>query len=61
MRPTTRHGDVFSREPGKRSGRGRKSEKALRQAIARRRLEERREEQWLREQIYDVLSGDEGC
>lgn len=61
MRPTTRHGDAFSREPGRPRGRGRKSEKALRQAIARRKLEERREEEWLREQIYDVLSGDDGC
>jgi hypothetical protein len=41
---------------GKSSSKGRGGEAALRQAMARRRLEERREAQMLKQQLYDVFS-----
>jgi len=40
----------------KSSPKGRGGEAALRQAMARRRLEERREAQILKQQLYDVFS-----
>lgn len=47
---------AFARDMGKASVRGRGTEGALRQALARRRLEERREAQMLKQQLFDVFS-----
>lgn len=44
----------MSKSPAK----GRGGEGALRQALARRRLEERREAQMLKQQLYDVFTDD---
>jgi hypothetical protein len=58
MGPVRQHTGM-ARVAGKGRRKGRASAKALRQAVARRKLEQRREEQYLQEQIYDVFS-DEG-
>lgn len=49
---------AFARDMGKSPTKGRGGESALRQALARRRLEERREAQMLKQQLYDVFSDD---
>ncbi|MDV3237770.1 MAG: hypothetical protein LOY58_02830 [Gammaproteobacteria bacterium] len=51
-----RRASAFARDMGKSSSKGRGGEAALRQAMARRRLEERREAQMLKQQLYDVFS-----
>jgi hypothetical protein len=43
---------------GKGSAKGRGADNALRQALARRRLEVRREAQILKQHLYDVFSDD---
>lgn len=53
-----RRSSAFARDMGKGSAKGRGGDNALRQALARRRLEERREAQVLKQQLYDVLSDD---
>ncbi|MBI5463303.1 MAG: hypothetical protein HY941_14060 [Gammaproteobacteria bacterium] len=49
---------AFARDMGKGAAKGRGADGALRQALARRRLEERREAQMLKQQLYDVFSDD---
>lgn len=49
---------AFARDMGKSSAKGRGSDSALRQAMARRRLEERREAEILKQQLFDVLQDD---
>ncbi|MBZ0070870.1 MAG: hypothetical protein K8I04_03965 [Gammaproteobacteria bacterium] len=51
-----RRASAFARDVGKSSSKGKGGESALRQALARRRLEERREAQILKQQLYDVIS-----
>lgn len=53
-----RRSSAFARDMGKGSAKGRGGESALRQALARRRLEERREAQMLKQQLYDVFNDD---
>lgn len=53
-----RRSTAFARDLGKSPAKGRGGESALRQALARRRLEERREAQILKQQLYDVFSDD---
>lgn len=53
-----RRSHAFARDVGKRSTKGSGAEGALRQALARRRLEERREAEILKQQLYDVFSDD---
>lgn len=53
-----RRSTAFARDMGKSPSKGRGGESALRQALARRRLEERREAQMLKQQLYDVFSDD---
>lgn len=53
-----RRSTAFARDMGKSPTKGRGGESALRQALARRRLEERREAQMLKQQLYDVFSDD---
>ncbi|MFN2309257.1 MAG: PA3496 family putative envelope integrity protein [Gammaproteobacteria bacterium] len=53
-----RRSNAFARDMGKATAKGRGGESALRQALARRRLEERREAQMLKQQLYDVFSDD---
>lgn len=53
-----RRSSAFARDMGKGSAKGRGTEGALRQALARRRLEERREAQVLKQQLYDVFNDD---
>lgn len=49
---------AIARDMGKGPAKGRGADGALRQALARRRLEERREAQTLKQQLYDVFSDD---
>lgn len=49
---------AIARDMGKGATKGRGADGALRQALARRRLEERREAQMLKQQLYDVFSDD---
>ena len=49
---------AFARDVGKSSAKGRGPESALRQALARRRLEERREAEMLKQQLFDVFHDD---
>ena len=49
---------ALARDMGKSPTKGRGGEGALRQALARRRLEERREAQMLKQQLYDVFNDD---
>lgn len=53
-----RRSNAFARDMGKTSAKGSGGAGALRQAMARRRLEERREAQILKQQLYDVFSDD---
>lgn len=53
-----RRSTAFARDMSKSPTKGRGGESALRQALARRRLEERREAQMLKQQLYDVFSDD---
>ena len=53
-----RRSNAFARDMGKASVKGRGAESALRQALARRRLEERREAQVLKQQLFDVFAED---
>lgn len=53
-----RRSTAFARDLGKASAKGRGADGALRQALARRRLEERREAQMLKQQLFDVFSDD---
>ena len=53
-----RRSTAFARDTGKGATRGRSTDGALRQALARRRLEERREAQMLKQHLYDVFSED---
>jgi hypothetical protein len=54
------HDTALGKRKGSKGGKGRRkglaSLKALRRALARRRLEEMREEEVLKAQIYDVLT-----
>jgi hypothetical protein len=47
---------AFARDMGQASVKRRGADGALRQALARRRLEERREAQILKQQLFDVFS-----
>ncbi len=53
MSPTKQHYQLA--QAGKSKTKGRGSAKAIRQARARRRIEELREEQFLRDSIHDVF------
>lgn len=53
-----RRSHAFARDVGKPSTKGSGAEGALRQALARRRLEERREAEMLKQNLYDVFSDD---
>lgn len=53
-----RRSNAFARDMSKSSAKGRGADGALRQALARRRLEERREAEMLKQQLYDVFSDD---
>lgn len=53
-----RRSNAFARDMGKAPVKGRGAESALRQALARRRLEERREAQVLKQQLFDVFAED---
>lgn len=53
-----RRTNAFARDMGKGSAKGRGADGALRQALARRRLEERREAQMLKQHLFDVFSDD---
>ena len=53
-----RRSNAFARDMGKAAVKGRGAESALRQALARRRLEERREAQVLKQQLFDVFADD---
>ncbi|MFA7386239.1 MAG: hypothetical protein WCZ87_01110 [Thiohalobacteraceae bacterium] len=53
-----RRSNAFARDMSKAAVKGRGAESALRQALARRRLEERREAQVLKQQLFDVFAED---
>lgn len=57
MNPSRRN-HAFARSVRKPSTKGSGAEGALRQALARRRLEERREAEMLKQNLYDVFSDD---
>ncbi len=59
MGPSKRHMTNVSPNTPAKKHRARVSDSALRQALARRRLEERREAEMLRQQCYDVFSGED--
>ncbi len=50
---------AFARDVGKSSTKGRSGDGALRQAMARRRLEERREAEMLKQNLYDVFADEQ--
>lgn len=54
----TTHDTVFETRPRKGRSKGMAAIRKLRRALARRRLEEMREEKDLQENIYDVFSDD---
>ncbi len=54
----TTHDTVFKTKPRRGRSKGMAAIRKLRQALARRRLEEMREERELQENIYDVFADD---
>lgn len=54
----SKHSTAFARQVSKSIAKGRGPDSALRQALARRRLEERREAQMLKQHLFDVLADD---
>jgi hypothetical protein len=56
MSAVTHEGVFKKRKPGKRRRKGAAALKALRKALARRKLEEMRDEEILKEQIHDVFA-----
>lgn len=56
MSAVTHEGVFKKRKTGKRRRKGAAALKALRKALARRKLEEMRDEELLKEQIYDVFT-----
>jgi hypothetical protein len=53
------HDEVLSKKPRKKRRKGMAALKKLRQAMARRKLEMMREEEQLKEQLYDVFADDD--
>ncbi len=52
---------LADKKPGKKRRKGQAALRKLRQALARRKLEMMREEEQLKEDLYDVFDDDEGC
>ena len=56
------HDVVLKRKPGKKRRKGMAALRKLRRALARKKLEEMRDDELLKEQIYDVFADeDDGC
>jgi len=54
------HDEVLSNKPGKKKrGKGMAALRKLRQAVARRKLEQMRDDELLKEQLYDVFADEE--
>jgi len=56
------HDEVLKRKPGRKRRKGMAALRKLRQALARKKLEEMKDEELLKQQIYDVFADeDDSC